>query len=72
MIAKARHGTLGGWNRHQRDGEKPCEDCQLASTLYIRDWRKRNLVPIELPDERFADLPGGVGLAYAYAVRESA
>lgn len=33
---------------------------------------KVGLVPITLPDERFTNLAGGVGLAYAHSVRETA
>lgn len=66
------HGTYAGWNWHQRYEVPMCDDCLDAQRRYIAAWRKRGLVPIELPDERYSDLAGGVGLAYAYAVRESA
>jgi hypothetical protein len=67
------HGTYQGWNWHQRNGVPTCQDCRIAEAHYMRDHRKRHLVPIELPDEfRFTDVAGGVGLAYAHAVRESA
>lgn len=71
-MSDVEHGRYSGWNWHARRGEAPCTDCRIAATLYARDYRKRNLTPIELPDERFADMEGGVGLAYAYSVRESA
>lgn len=66
------HGTYQGWNWHQRTGVPLCRDCTDAGSRYMRDYRRRNLTPIELPDERYFDLAGGVGLAYAQAVRESA
>jgi hypothetical protein len=66
------HGTYAGWNWHQRTGTPTCEDCRAAQSEYMRRRRKTGLVPIELPDERFTNLDGGVGLAFAYSVRESA
>jgi hypothetical protein len=71
-VSDVKHGTYAGWNWHARHGETPCTDCRIAASAYATAHRKRHLVPIELPDERFADMEGGVGLAYAYAVRESA
>jgi hypothetical protein len=46
-------GTYAGWNQHKRHGTKPCEDCDSAQAVYIREWRVRTgatkglLIPIE-------------------------
>ena len=34
------HGTDGGYSRHWRNGERPCESCRLAHNLEQAD-RKR-------------------------------
>lgn len=66
------HGTYPGWNWHHRTGVPMCRDCTDAEAAYMRSYRQRGRVPTELPDERYYDLNGAVGLAYAHAVRESA
>jgi hypothetical protein len=38
---KAACGTYGGYQRHHRRGEKPCDPCRDAATAYNRDRRKR-------------------------------
>lgn len=35
----ARCGTPSGWNRHRRNGERPCERCVDAKAAYDRRWR---------------------------------
>lgn len=71
-LPAVKHGTYKGWNWHQRHGVPMCPDCRDAQSSYMRRHRKAGLVPVELPDERFTNLDGGVGLAFAYSVRESA
>lgn len=34
-------GTSAGYIRHIRAGEKACEECRAAHTLYMRLWRAR-------------------------------
>lgn len=34
-------GTAAGYIRHVRAGEKACEECRAAHTLYVRLWRAR-------------------------------
>jgi muconolactone delta-isomerase len=34
-------GTAAGYIRHIRAGEKACDDCRAAHTLYVRLWRAR-------------------------------
>lgn len=34
-------GTAAGYIRHVRAGEKACDDCRAAHTLYVRLWRAR-------------------------------
>ena len=38
---KAACGTYGGYQRHNRLGEEPCEPCRKANTEYNRNRRKR-------------------------------
>jgi hypothetical protein len=34
-------GTAAGYIRHVRAGEKACDDCRAAHTLYVRLWRAK-------------------------------
>jgi muconolactone delta-isomerase len=34
-------GTAAGYIRHIRAGERACEECRAAHTLYVRLWRAR-------------------------------
>ena len=34
------HGTDGGYSRHMRNGEKPCEECRLAASRAEVDRRR--------------------------------
>ena len=35
-------GTYGGFQRHERKGEDPCDSCRDARNAYMRDYRYRN------------------------------
>lgn len=38
------HGTLGGYQKHIRRGEKPCPECKKCQSDYMREWkRNKNL-----------------------------
>ena len=36
------HGTKAAYETHKRRGEKPCDLCRRAQTIYQREWRGRN------------------------------
>lgn len=38
------HGTHGGWRTHHRRGEKPCDECKQARSLYLAE-KKRQTTP---------------------------
>jgi hypothetical protein len=48
-IGEERHGTITGYARHQRRGEKPCERCAAAKSKYDK---KRRLEPMKLKMSR--------------------
>lgn len=35
-------GTYSAYVAHYRDGQKPCDDCRAAATVYKRDLRRRH------------------------------
>lgn len=35
------HGTRGGYYKHRRLSEEPCESCREAINEYVRDYRSR-------------------------------
>jgi hypothetical protein len=35
-------GTYGGYQRHYRNGEDPCDPCTHAHTVYHGQWRVRS------------------------------
>lgn len=35
-------GTYGGYQRHKRQGEKPCDGCREAATAYVAKRRATN------------------------------
>ena len=73
MSATNKCGTRAGWNAHMRAKTPACDDCNRASTLYQREYRRvtgtgrKFTFPVEAP--RF-DL--GLGAALARGFRESA
>jgi hypothetical protein len=34
------HGTLSGYQKHQRHGERPCEECRRAQQDYQNEFRR--------------------------------
>jgi len=44
------HGTYGSAQRHQRRGEKMCDECRKAVNAYMRAYRSRN--PLVLTRDR--------------------
>jgi hypothetical protein len=52
-------------------GTPVCADCRAAQAAYMREYRSRQHWPLELP-ALLDDVDGGLGLAIAYALRESA
>ena len=41
MTEPAQHGTDTGYQRHRRQGEKPCDECLKAHAEYTRDYNRR-------------------------------
>lgn len=41
-----RHGTLGGYAKHQTNGEEPCETCRRAKSEYDARYRASPKVAI--------------------------
>lgn len=39
--APAECGTVGAWQRHRRQGEKPCAPCKAAKAKEMRDYRTK-------------------------------
>jgi hypothetical protein len=54
-------GTHGGYQRHKRAGEVPCDPCLDANRRYMQEYRRKN------PDKRDVDVAGL--RAYNRAVR---
>ena len=40
-VPRAECGSRGGWQRHDRAGETPCESCVAANRAYHRDRKRR-------------------------------
>ena len=40
-VPRAECGSRGGWQRHDRAGEEPCEACVAANRAYHRDRKRR-------------------------------
>lgn len=40
-ITTAIHGSIGGYQRHWRAGEKACEPCLAAQRAYSREWKAK-------------------------------
>ena len=38
-------GTVAGWMRHYRKGEKPCEPCRLAQNAYTNGTKRKRRNP---------------------------
>jgi chromosome condensin MukBEF ATPase and DNA-binding subunit MukB len=39
------HGTYGGYQRHKKKNEPPCDECKAALADYQRAWRARKGAP---------------------------
>lgn len=58
----SRCGTVTGWTRHQRAGERPCDACTAAKAASDRRWRsapdsaRRNRVHARAQRRAYAEL----------------